>query len=404
MARATKSSKKAKISADDTDDLNAVEDAPATDNVQADVQATDDAPATEKDVVAQGLETQDSTEETQESEPLENQAEPAKSGGFFPVFLGGIVAAVLGFAVAKSQVFDAVLPETWRTASASDIADLSRQMDEQATQASDIARQLESLADPDMSEFESAIAELAQNADSISSSIEETNANLAEINTRLTNLEKQPIAESVSQGAIEAYERELKLLQDSVSAQRSEIELLLSDARAMEENAELTAQEALARAALTRVLSAIDSGGPFDAALSDLVAVTGIQPAEELAAVAQRGVTPLIQLQDSFPDASRQALSAARSAEPDSENSVSAFFRRQLSARSVSPREGSDPDAVLSRAEAALKDGRLNDALAEIETLPPAAIEAMSEWIVLAESRRSAQNAAESLAQSLNSN
>lgn len=404
MAKATKSSRNAKTSADDIEDLNVAKETPEQKEAQVVTQTADDPPAAENDAAAGVPETPDSTEEIQSPEPAESRATPPRGGGFFPVFLGGVVAAVLGFAVAKSQVLDSVLPETWRTASASDIANLSLQMDEQAAKASEITRQLESLADPDMSEFEGAIAELTQNSESIASSIEATNANLAAMNTRLTTLEKQPIAEGVSQGAIDAYERELKLLQESVSAQRSEIELLLSDARAMEENAELTAQEALARAALTRVLSAIDSGGPFEAALNDLVAVTGIQPAEELAAVAQSGVTPMVQLQDSFPDASRQALSAARLAEPDSGNSVSAFFRRQLSARSVSPREGSDPDAVLSRAEAALKDGRLNDTLAEIETLPPEAVEAMSEWVARAESRRSAQNAAESLAQSLNSN
>ena len=70
----------------------------------------------------------------------------------------------------------------------------------------------------------------------------------------------------------------------------------------------------------------------------------------------------------------------------------------------MTPKDGADPDAVLSRAEAALKEGRLNDALAEIETLPPEASAAMDGWVARARARRAAQDAAESLAQSLNSN
>lgn len=403
MAKATKPSKNAEISADDIKDLDTAEETLEAEDVHATAEAALDAPAPEN--VSDELSADpEATEEMPEPAPDASETKAAQKSGLFPMILGGFVAAVLGFAAAKSQVFDSMLPETWRTASASDAANLSRQIDEQAAQISGFAERLDSLAAPDLTAVEGAIAEIAGKSEVLASGIETTTADLAAIDVRLTTMEKQPISEGVSQGAIDAYERELELLQESVAAQRSEIELLLSDARAMEENAELTAQEALARAALTRVLSAIDSGGPFDAALNDLVAVTGIQPAEDLAAVAQSGVTPMIQLQDTFPDASRQALSAARLAEPESENSVSAFFRRQLSARSVSPREGSDPDAVLSRAEAALKDGRLNDTLAEIETLPQAAIEAMSEWVALAETRRNAQNAAESLAQSLNSN
>lgn len=76
---------------------------------------------------------------------------------------------------------------------------------------------------------------------------------------------------------------------------------------------------------------------------------------------------------------------------------------RQLGARSVTPREGDDPDAVLSRAEAAVVDGQLDAALAEIAALPETARAEMAGWEAAAAKRLSAMRAAETLAQSLNS-
>jgi hypothetical protein len=341
--------------------------------------------------------------ESNEAVPQSDAPEQTSRSGFFPMLLGGLLAVCVGVVVAKSPMFETFLPENWRTVSASDLNDLSQSVQAQNTRISDVSDKLAAVPVPDLSGVEGAIAAQADKISELGAQIDNLAGTVNALDARLTALEKQPISQGVSQGAIDAYERELKALQDSVAAQRSEIESLLTDARAMEENAEMTAQEALARAALTRVLSAIDSGGAFDAALGDLEAVTGTQAPEKLASVAQTGVTPMIQLQDAFPDAAREALSAARLAEPDSEHNLRSFLQRQLSARSVTPKEGADPDAVLSRAEAALKEGRLNDALAEIETLPPEASAAMDAWVTRARARRDAQDAAESLAQSLNS-
>lgn len=56
------------------------------------------------------------------------------------------------------------------------------------------------------------------------------------------------------------------------------------------------------------------------------------------------------------------------------------FLRVQTGARSVEPREGDDPDAVLSRADAAVKAGDIKGALGLIATLPQAGQDAMSGW------------------------
>ena len=70
--------------------------------------------------------------------------------------------------------------------------------------------------------------------------------------------------------------------------------------------------------------------------------------------------------------------------------------------RSLLPREGDDPDAVLSRIEAAVGEGRLSDALAEIELLPDVAKDKLSDWAAQATRRNEAVAAAEALAGTLN--
>jgi hypothetical protein len=73
-----------------------------------------------------------------------------------------------------------------------------------------------------------------------------------------------------------------------------------------------------------------------------------------------------------------------------------------MCARSVIPREGDDPDAVLSRAEAAVKGGDIDVALTELEALPEVAQEAMADWTAKARLRAEALGAAFGLAQDLN--
>ena len=197
--------------------------------------------------------------------------------------------------------------------------------------------------------------------------------------------------------AIEAYEREVEALKASVAEQRAEAE-------AMEENAKLTAQQALARAALTRIISALDSGASYRAALTDYSAATGQASPADLEKLADAGVPTLLSLQDSFPDAARQALAAARSVQADDENRLTSFFKTQLGARSVTPQDGDGADAILSRAEAALRDGRLTDTFSELDTLPDEAKAVLKGWLAKASDRQSAIIAADALSQTLNAN
>lgn len=158
-----------------------------------------------------------------------------------------------------------------------------------------------------------------------------------------------------------------------------------------------------ARASVMRILASLESGGGFS---SSLDALSGVEIPAALAAVAADGAPTLLQLQQSFAGPAREALAASlrETAGGNAGDRVSAFLRTQLGARSLSPREGGDPDAILSRAEAALGAGELQTALDEIATLPESGQAAMSEWAALVQTRLDAVEAAATLAATLNVN
>jgi hypothetical protein len=152
-------------------------------------------------------------------------------------------------------------------------------------------------------------------------------------------------------------------------------------------------------------LVALESGAGFAPAIETLKQSGAVEVPAVLAEVAETGLPTLSDLTSSFPDAARSALAAARSsADPETESGgLGSLFARQLGVRSVVPREGNDPDAILSRMEAAVKDGNISGALAEMEALPDAAKAPLADWAAQANLRSSALQEAQALATSLNS-
>ena len=65
--------------------------------------------------------------------------------------------------------------------------------------------------------------------------------------------------------------------------------------------------------------------------------------------------------------------------------------RHQIGGRAVAPRDGDDPDAVLSRVGAAVAGGDLEAALAEIAALPQGARDVLAPWVADVEARRAAE-------------
>ncbi|WP_093119752.1 COG4223 family protein [Salinihabitans flavidus] len=327
--------------------------------------------------------------------PLQ-EAPAQRRGGFVALVLGGVVAAAIGFGAA--QIVGPLDPSGEETLAALE-ARLAEQDDRIAAlqaEQSDTSRTVDEVAATSAGIDE--LQELPARMDDLTSRVEELSATVGGFDDRIAALEKRPMTEGLSEEAIAAYQREVEELRAAVADQNAEAE-------EMRENARTSAQQALARAALTRVISALDSGGPYEAAVTDLRSSTGQDTPDALSAHADTGVATLASLQDTFPDLARRALAQARQAgDGEDANPLASFLRDQLGARSVTPREGSDPDAVLSRAESALRDGRLEQALEEIATLPEPARAVMADWIERAETRLAATQAAETLLQRLNGN
>ena len=76
---------------------------------------------------------------------------------------------------------------------------------------------------------------------------------------------------------------------------------------------------------------------------------------------------------------------------------VGAFLRGQVGGRSLSPRAGDDPDAVLSRAEAALREDDLHGAVEELRALPEPARDMFEDWMQAATARAEADAALQTI-------
>lgn len=312
---------------------------------------------------------------------------------FVPLIFGGAVACALGFFGGQ---IDAVEQRLGLGGSAA----LAELVDTQAGQIEDQATLITALAERVSAAEQNVTPEV--DLSPVTSAVEQNATAIVDLAARIESVEKRPMTEGVSEDAIAAYETELNRLMASVEAQRGEIESLLDDVRVSEDAAAEQAQTALARAAMSRIITAVEAGAPFSEALADLRANGDTDIPDVLAANAEAGVPTLASLRETFPANARAALSAARAG--DTAGSVSGFLQRQLGVRSVEPREGSDPDAVLSRVEAAVRNARLGDALAELSELPQAAQAAMADWIAQAETRHAASIAADDLMTALAAN
>ncbi len=309
------------------------------------------------------------------------------------LILGGVLAAAAGFGAGRYLIPDPRL------------ADIRASLEEQQKTVSNLqdrASETQGYSDQ-IAQVTTTAQENADRIDSISQTMRALESQLSKTSTRL---DEMSVSYAEGDGADQpnpAYEQELSALRAALAEQRAEIEQLASAAQEQQAKAAVSAQEAMTRAALSRIGAALDSGAGFATAVSDL-RDAGVEVPADLVTVAADGVEPLASLQERFPDLAREALAKARQASGEATGDVMGFLRAQLGLRSLEPREGSDPDAVLSRAEAALRDGRLTDTLAEVEQLPEEARAVLSGWISDATTRRNATAAAEALAQTLNSN
>lgn len=364
------------------------------------------------------------------SEPKPRQTTPQspppsvviRKHGFWPVVLGGVVAAGVG---AGATVFALPhLPASWIGGQATTGAELdpdaikadavsaARQAAQDvlaqapAAQTPDDLRSAIEAQDQRLTALETAEpatpAGEADNADAISKANDNANDEaLAEIRARLDQQAEQ-IAALTSQGGfdpetaqrIQALADQAQVLEQQIAsaAERAQAQISAAQAEAtkLQEAAADSTKRAEAIAAIGALQAALDRGVSGDAVTRQL-ADAGVEAPEALT----RDIPGIESLQQSFAEASRAALRASLRSGDSGGNALTNFLKAQTGARSITPREGNDPDAILSRANAKVEAGDIVAALDDLTTLPDAARQApaMADWLAGAEAYRNAHAA-----------
>lgn len=347
-------------------------DAPAPDKPKA---KPDTAPASGDDAARAAL------------VPLPTSPDPAPAkSSVMPMVLGGAAAAAIGFGAA---IF--IQPK-----STNNTAAIEQRLSQQDVTLEALKGDVAGLSNPDQNGLAATTAQNTAAITDIAGRLEAIDNQIGALGARLTELENRP-APAPAQTPDAATNADITALRAALAEQKTQLEAMASRTAEQDKIANAGARATLRRAALTRMQTALDSGAGFAPALADLEE-TGVTIPAALKAVAAGGVVSLAQLQESFPDAARAALSAARKAQPETgTGGFTAFLRDQLGARSLEPQAGNDPDAILSRIEAATRENRLADALAEMETLPEVARVELSDWAGDVARRLEALAAAEQL-------
>ena len=328
---------------------------------------------------------------------------PAPAPSATPLVIGGLIAGAAGFLVATFAV-----PEGWPNPPAEAPATVEvptvdpetiARVDALSGDLSALAERLDNLPAPsaevvvpdsvDLTPLLDRLDAIEGETGGLSDALAALEQSAADLSSRVDEIAERPnIVAPDGSAAMEAQLETFRRDLDAVTeAARAEIEEAQARASQIEADAAAAAAEAARNAAMADIRAALESGEPFADALAGL----GDVP-DALASVANDGVTPMAALQGAFPDAARGALQQVQSVPEDASatDRVASFLRRHTNARSLAPREGDDPDAVLSRAEAALSAGDVDAALAELDALPEDASAALQSWINDARARAAA--------------
>lgn len=349
-----------------------------------------------------------------------------RRGGFVPLLLGGLAAGGIGFGTA-AYVLPGLFPVGGDTATVAtlesavkaqadklaaldgSLGELRRAQEEQAAVAA-VSAVPQTIS--------SAIAEFAARLDALEQSVAALEDKVGAFDARLSQAEQRPVTgDAASASVLEAFQREMEGFRSEIAAQKqaveaakaeiasaasaaaAKIDAVKADAEQMRSDAEAAAREALVKGGISRIEAALDSGTSMADPIAALTAA-GVNVPAALIEQAQ-GVPTLAALRESFPDAARRALALSIREEAGSGawGRITAFLRSQSGARSLAPRAGEDPDAVLSRAEASLRAGDVARAIEELKALPEAGQAAMSEWVARADRRMQAGAAVAALKQ-----
>ena len=360
------------------DQTNNVEDAVVVEDVQ---EVVSDAPS--EDAVAVGV---SDTER--------------KSSGVLQLVVAGFVCAGFGFGAAiLSQPSNPIWPIH---------PDMAQFRDETTGQIIGIDTRLNALEGRVTDVDERAVGDVFQSdLDELTNGYDqrflEIASQLENFDKRLAALEKSTIESAIPDELVAQYQGEVKRLKETLEAQRESLQKFMSETAEATNEVTQRAKETVARGILAQIRAAIDAGGPFDTAIKEFDEQVGHALPNQLRSLAQEGVQTYQELRDSFAEAARSALNAARDELNESEGfmGIGNYLRQQFQARSVTPKMGDDADAVLSRVEQELRENDLTGALNELDALPDAARDQMQPWIDQARERQDALEQLDILSQEI---
>ncbi|WP_296814775.1 hypothetical protein [Brevundimonas sp.] len=176
---------------------------------------------------------------------------------------------------------------------------------------------------------------------------------------------------------------------DNVQVEAEEANVLEQRIVALEAAQARMSRAAAAAVAAAALADAAEGSEPFAGELASLERLTptarGIRALRELA---EQGAPTRAQLAADYPRAAARAARAARGEDGDGFfASLSRWFGAIFNLRRIGSLEGEGVDAVLARAERRVQEGDLEGALAQLQSLPAPAREAMVDWTAPAERR-----------------
>lgn len=310
---------------------------------------------------------------------------------------GGILAVAIGFGAAiglykYGVLFSPASPNEAQIDIKTNISKQNEQFSELEKKVSSVQSKLELLILRTGTDNTSGKIEfLGKEINQFTAELETINLQLSKLSKRTDDLEKRPVLQAVPEDIIEKHSKELEALQETLTQQREQVQAVMQEAEAKETIAKQAAREARIFSTVSRLSTAIKNGDNFAAVLIDFEAAINFKAPDILHKYAETGFVSKEQLIKDFPIAARLALNSARSEAKDAQGKTFAdYLKTQLKARSVMPREGMSADAILSRAEAAVKDDRMTDALSELDALDLIARDQMGDWISKARERHAA--------------
>jgi len=323
-----------------------------------------------------------------------------KSSGVLQLVVAGFVCAGFGFGAAiLSQPSNPIWPIH---------PDMAQFRDETTGQIIGIDTRLNALEGRVTDVDERAVGDVFQSdLDELTNGYDqrflEIASQLENFDKRLAALEESAIESAIPDELVAQYQGEVKRLKETLEAQRESLQKFMAETAEATNEVTQRAKDTVARGILAQIRAAIDAGGPFDTAIKEFDEQVGHALPNQLRSLAQEGVQTYQELRDSFAEAARSALNAARDELNESEGfmGIGNYLRQQFQARSVTPKMGDDADAVLSRVEQELRENDLTGALNELDALPDAARDQMQPWIDQARERQDALEQLDILSQEI---